>query len=149
MVHHAAVQGNTPGSRFCHKTMNSNTYGGLARFKVLPDFEPCQKGRLFFLYFIVVAAYPSLAGVVAAIRAGAGDYLPTTITPPELLAVLEDAAHPIPRISAELPTLAAMEWEYINRFLVAASGNVSAAARVLGVQRSTLQRKLRKHPPSR
>jgi two-component system, response regulator RegA len=38
------------------------------------------------------------------------------------------------------------EWEHIQRVLSNHDGNISAAARALGIHRRTLQRKLRKRP---
>ena len=48
---------------------------------------------------------------------------------------------------AEWPTLAEMEGRYIARVLVATGGNVSQAAEILGIHRTTLQR--RRRPRSR
>jgi two-component system response regulator RegA len=42
-----------------------------------------------------------------------------------------------------------VEWEHINRVLMDCGGNVSEAARVLGLHRRTLQRKLAKLPAPR
>jgi hypothetical protein len=47
-----------------------------------------------------------------------------------------------------LPTLYFVEWHYID-FVLSCVGNVSEAARVLAVRRSTLQRKRKKNPPAR
>jgi two-component system response regulator RegA len=46
------------------------------------------------------------------------------------------------------PTLARAEWEHINRVLMDCNGNVSEAARRLGILRQSLQRRLRKHAPT-
>jgi two-component system response regulator RegA len=48
-----------------------------------------------------------------------------------------------------LPTLQRAQWEHIQRALAAANGNVSQAARLLGLHRQSLQRMLRKIPPPR
>jgi two-component system, response regulator RegA len=48
-----------------------------------------------------------------------------------------------------LPTaqpLARVEWEHIQRVLTDCDGNVSQAARLLGIHRRSLQRKLSKYP---
>jgi two-component system response regulator RegA len=45
------------------------------------------------------------------------------------------------------PTLARAEWEHIQRVLLDCDGNVSEAARRLGILRQSLQRRLRKHAP--
>ena len=47
------------------------------------------------------------------------------------------------------PSLARAEWEHIQRVLADAGGNVSEAARRLGMHRRSLQLKLRKNPPSK
>ena len=46
------------------------------------------------------------------------------------------------------PSLARAEWEYIHHVLASCGGNVSLAARLLGIHRRSLQRKLRKLPPN-
>ena len=46
------------------------------------------------------------------------------------------------------PTLARAEWEHIQRILADTGGNVSEAARRLGITRRTLQLKLKKYPPA-
>jgi two-component system, response regulator RegA len=46
-------------------------------------------------------------------------------------------------------TLACVEWEHINELLYLSCGNVSVAARRLGIPRQSLYRKLRKHSPMR
>jgi hypothetical protein len=48
----------------------------------------------------------------------------------------------------ELPTLYFVEWHYID-FVLSCVGSVSEAARLLGIRRSTLQRKRKKRPPAR
>ena len=55
---------------------------------------------------------------------------------------------PAPATSA-VPSLARVEWEHINRVLADCGGNISEAARVLGIHRRSLQRKLAKFPAPR
>jgi hypothetical protein len=50
--------------------------------------------------------------------------------------------------AGDLPTLYYVEWHYID-FVLSCIGNVSEAARVLDIRRSTLQRKRKKLPPTR
>jgi two-component system, response regulator RegA len=45
-----------------------------------------------------------------------------------------------------VPTLARVEWEHIQRVLADCDGNLSQAARLLGIHRRSLQRKLSKDP---
>jgi transcriptional regulator of acetoin/glycerol metabolism len=56
-----------------------------------------------------------------------------------------DAAASAPR----LPSLERLQWEYIHAVLGSCAGNVSEAARQLGMHRQSLQRMLRRNPPSR
>jgi two-component system response regulator RegA len=49
----------------------------------------------------------------------------------------------------ETPTLARVEWEHIHRVLTDCGGNISQAARLLGLHRRSLQRKLAKFPVRR
>lgn len=51
--------------------------------------------------------------------------------------------------SPRLPSLERIQWEYIQAVLGSCDGNVSEAARQLGIYRQSLQRMLRRHPPSR
>ena len=48
-----------------------------------------------------------------------------------------------------MPSLARVEWEHIQRVMTECQGNVSQAARVLGLHRRSLQRKLAKYPVNR
>jgi two-component system response regulator RegA len=48
-----------------------------------------------------------------------------------------------------VPSLHRVEWEHIQRVLADCGGNVSKAARLLGLHRRTLQRKLATQPPRR
>jgi two-component system response regulator RegA len=51
-------------------------------------------------------------------------------------------------LTTEPPSLARVEWEHLNRVLTDCDGNISEAARQLGLHRRSLQRKLAKHPVS-
>jgi len=48
----------------------------------------------------------------------------------------------------EVPSLARVEWEHIQRVLADCEGNISQAAKLLGLHRRSLQRKLAKYPPT-
>jgi two-component system response regulator RegA len=115
---------------------------GVPRLDVLRS----TRSRLPEARIVVLTAYPSLRGAVAALQGGANDYLAKPISASELLLTLRGICQRAPE-PANLPSLDWIEWEYINRVLTHTAGNISAAARVLRIQRSTLQRKLRKYPP--
>jgi two-component system, response regulator RegA len=97
---------------------------------------------------MAVTSYPSLALAVAAVKAGAADCFAKPLDPNELFALLEGSVirDTNSRITS-LPTLAKIQWDYIARVLHRSGGNISETARILGIQRSTLQRKLKKYPP--
>ena len=56
------------------------------------------------------------------------------------------ALEPIPP-GHPAPSLARAEWEHIHRVLSDCGGNISEAARRLGIHRRSLQRKLQKYAP--
>jgi two-component system response regulator RegA len=101
---------------------------------------------------VVLTGYGSIATAIEAIRLGASYYLHKPADVEDILdAFSRGAAPPLSQAESEHPTpsLARLEWEHINRVLVDCGGNVSAAARRLGLHRRSLQRKLQKLPPKR
>jgi two-component system response regulator RegA len=62
---------------------------------------------------------------------------------------LDDEPDVAPTPPSEVPSLARAEWEHINRVLTECDGNIRQAARLLGLHRRTLQRKLAKYPVTR
>ena len=101
---------------------------------------------------LVLTGYGSIATALDAVRRGALHYLQKPVDADELLVALGRggllAADELPEEPAA-PSLARAEWEHIQRVLADAGGNVSEAARRLGLHRKSLQRKLQKHPPRR
>jgi two-component system response regulator RegA len=92
------------------------------------------------------SGYLSVEVAVAAVRAGADTVLFKPITPREILRRVDEGALLEPELE-DTPTLARAEWEHITRVLADCDGNVSLAARRLGIYRSSLQRRLRKFAP--
>lgn len=97
---------------------------------------------------VVLTGYGSVATAVQAIRLGAVDYLAKPAGPEPILAALAGGP-PAQEPLEETPSLARVEWEHIQRVLVDSDGNVSEAARRLGLHRRSLQRKLAKAPVPR
>ena len=86
-------------------------------------------------------------------KRGATGYLAKPVDAPSVMRALgvdENAPEGTPdsNEASERMSLKRLEWEHINRVLAEHDGNVSAAARTLGLYRRTLQRKLDKRPVS-
>jgi two-component system, response regulator RegA len=101
---------------------------------------------------VVLTGYGSIATALEAMRLGATHYLTKPADVDEILAGFaraEKATGDSALSSGTTPTLARVEWEHVNRVLADCGGNVSKAARILGIHRRSLQRKLAKFPVSR
>jgi len=96
---------------------------------------------------IVLTGYGSIATALESVRLGAVNYLTKPADADQVLAAFEarDVAPP----PVAVPSLARVEWEHIQRVLADCDGNVSQAARLLGIHRRSLQRKLAKFPTAR
>ncbi len=101
---------------------------------------------------VVLTGYGSIATALEAVRCGASHYLTKPADADEILVAFDRDASTAEKPSEEpsgVPSLARAEWEHINRVLADCGGNVSKAARLLGIHRRSLQRKLAKYPASR
>lgn len=99
---------------------------------------------------LVLSGFGSIATAVEAIRLGAVNFVSKPADADEILAAFArgDSGLSEPaEISREAPSLARAEWEHIHRILDDCDGNISEAARRLGIHRRSLQRKLRKRAP--
>jgi two-component system, response regulator RegA len=114
------------------------------------DLIPDLRARDAEAAIIVLTGWGSIATTLAATKAGANHYLSKPADVDQILAVYEsvlagtESAETIP---SSVPSLARVEWEHINRVLADCHGNISQAARLLGIHRRSLQRKLAKYPP--
>lgn len=97
---------------------------------------------------VVLTGYGSLATAVQAVRLGAADYLAKPADADQVARALLGET-PGPEEAGPVPSLARVEWEHIQRVLAECQGNISQAARVLGLHRRSLQRKLSKYPVKR
>jgi two-component system, response regulator RegA len=117
---------------------------------------------------VVLTGYGSIASAVEAVKLGARDYLTKPADANDLLrafgapaaASSPDSSTARPAVPAppsaagpddarEVPSLARVEWEHISRVVADCGGNISQAARLLRMQRRSLQRKLAKYPVAR
>jgi len=117
---------------------------GLAIVRGLAAIDPATS-------IVVLTGYGSIATAVEALRAGARDYLTKPADVDRILAALDGRRGEARSEDngAQVPSLARVEWEHIQRVLADCAGNVSHAARLLGVHRRSLQRKLSKFPAKR
>lgn len=93
---------------------------------------------------VVLTGYGSIATAIEAMRLGAVHYLTKPADADQVAQALVGGAGDAPAPELEVPSLARVEWEHIQRVLQDCGGNVSEAARRLGLHRRSLQRKLGK-----
>lgn len=100
---------------------------------------------------LILSGFGSIATAIDAMRLGATNFLPKPADADDILNAFArvDSGIDIPQVEEEIPvpTLAQAEWEHIHRVLADCGGNISEAARRLGIHRRSLQRKLRKRAP--
>jgi two-component system response regulator RegA len=116
---------------------------GLEVVRFLHELDPATR-------IVVLTGYGSIATALDALRSGAVHYLTKPASLDEIITAFDHdgspAAAPPP---ASVPSLDRVEWEHIDRVLLAAGGNITQAAALLGLHRRSLQRKLGKRPQGR
>jgi len=104
---------------------------------------------------IMLTGYGSIATALSAVKLGANHYLSKPADADQILACYQKltAENTIEETdsfaSSGVPSLARVEWEHIQRVLADCEGNISHAAKLLGLHRRSLQRKLSKYPPQK
>jgi len=103
---------------------------------------------------VVLTGYGSIATALEAVRLGATHYLTKPADVDDIVAAWDRVNQPpgsttVAPEKSSVPSLARAEWEHINRVLTDCGGNISQAARLLGLHRRSLQRKLSKYPSAR
>lgn len=91
---------------------------------------------------VVLTGFGSISTALEAVRNGAINYLTKPVSAEHLVAAFTPERISS-RVSARMPSLAEVEAEYVQRVLSECEGNVTQSAKVLGVHRRSLQRKLR------
>jgi two-component system response regulator RegA len=130
---------------------------------VAPLRQSCPACRI-----LIMTGFASIATAVQAVKLGADDYLTKPIDFSLLLSALTQTqvasleqmpapsqteipiAHSRvdePACLTDLMSTEQVAWEHIQRILQEQDGNISQTARLLGMHRRTLQRKLSKHRP--
>ncbi len=102
------------------------------------------KAELPDLLAVLLTGHGAVQNVVDAFHGGAVDFVQKPVGGQQLMQALEKA---VARSRGAAPTLAKAEFEHISRVLQECEGNISEAARRLGIHRRSLQRKLQKTPP--
>ena len=95
---------------------------------------------------VILTGYGSISNAVEAVKLGAVGYVTKPADADQVLAAFEDSPV-IENPEFPPPSLAAAQWEHIQRVLADSGGNISEAARRLDIPRRTLQRKLKKNAP--
>ena len=123
--------------------------GGRSGLDLVPELVRRHPG----VQIVILTGYGSIATAVEAVRQGAINYLSKPADADQILAAFDhegegNGAHAVAADAVETtPSLARVEYEHIQRILSDCGGNISLAARKLGIHRRSLQRKLSKLPP--
>ena len=104
----------------------------IERLQAEGHFPPGSMGPKIEAMIAFLEAHPTGRGLIT--------------TPDKILAALDGQSSADVALR-DVPSLARVEWEHIQRVLSSVDGNISAAARALNMHRRTLQRKLNKFPP--
>ena len=99
---------------------------------------------------IILSGFGSIPASIDAVRAGAVNFLSKPADADDSLSAFmrgDEPSVPDGAVAFPAPSLARNEWEHIHRVLSDCGGNISEAARRLGIHRRSLQRKLRKRAP--
>ncbi len=103
------------------------------------------------MFILMLTGWGSIATALEAVRGGADHYLSKPVDADQIIAAFN--ASPVAGTDASppssVPSLARVEWEHIQRVIADCGGNISQAARALGIHRRSLQRKISKYPPAR
>ena len=116
---------------------------GLDLVRSLMEIDPATR-------ILVLSGYGSISNAVDAIQLGAVNFVPKPADADDLIAAFQKGRRGDPGEATEgyqAPTLARTEWEHIQRVLSDTGGNISEAARRLGIHRRSLQRKLQRFAP--
>ena len=119
--------------------------GGLELIQELRAIDPSMT-------IIMLTGYGSIPTAISAMKKGADHYMSKPADADQILAAyenLQSTASDAMKAPESVPSLARVEWEHMQRVIADCEGNISQAARLLGIHRRSLQRKLTKYPPAR
>jgi two-component system response regulator RegA len=113
---------------------------GLDIVKIINDKHPTCR-------IVMLTGFGNIVTAVAAVKAGAVDYLPKPADPDAIAAALLQHNTDIPPPPEDPMSADRVRWEHIQRVYEQCGRNVSETARRLKLHRRTLQRILAKHAP--
>lgn len=113
---------------------------GLDVVKTLREVRPDAR-------IVMLTGYGNIATAVAAVKAGAIDYLPKPADADAVEMALLADGRPLPEPPENPMSADRVRWEHIQRVFEQCDRNVSETARRLKMHRRTLQRILNKHAP--
>ncbi len=96
---------------------------------------------------VILTGFGNIATAVAAVKAGALDYLPKPANPDAIEQALLQQEGNLPQPPEDPMSADRVRWEHIQRVFEQCDRNVSETARRLKMHRRTLQRILAKHAP--
>jgi two-component system response regulator RegA len=114
------------------------------------DIVRALRGLDSTITIIMLTGYGSIATALEAVKYGADNYLSKPVDVDQIIEAYVNTRQSAPagaRLPVSVPSLGRVEWEHIQRVLTDCGGNVSQAAKLLGLHRRSLQRKLSKYPP--
>lgn len=108
------------------------------------DLIPRLKEVCAGIRIVVLTGYGSIATAVTAVQNGAAQYLTKPADVDSILRALAGIQNDSSKVVT--PSLEQVEWEHIQRVLHDCGGNITWAAKSLGIHRRSLQRKLAQSP---
>jgi two-component system, response regulator RegA len=133
------AQENAPGLAVVDLRLEGES--GLDIVRALRPLDPT-------MFILMLTGWGSIATALEAVRGGADHYLSKPVDAEQIIAAFRSASTATVFSEAPaVPSLARVEWEHIQRVLTDCCGNISLAAKQLGIHRRSLQRKLSKYPP--
>lgn len=124
-----------------HAVIDLKIHGesGLELIKYLHEFDKRMK-------IVMLTGYASITTTIEAIKSGACYYLAKPANADMIISAFDNEINPTN--NQELPSkktsIKNLEWEHIHQVLVETNFNISKSARILGMHRRTLARKLEK-----
>lgn len=123
--------------RFAVVDLKMATESGLEVIKKLKSFDPSIKS-------VMLTGYASITTTIEAIKLGACYYLAKPANVDDIIKAFNSEENKVAQVKEKKTSIKNLEWEYIHQTLLETDFNISQAAKILGMHRRTLARKLEK-----